>query len=157
LEQWQYGDSLLITAAGTYAVHVFNACQSFTDTVVVTLQNNPPSVTLPPDFYLCQGDTTTLNAGVLNVAYQWNDGSQLQQLTVTSPGWYGLTVSNSCGADHDSIFIADGGAAPVVTLGMDTAMCAGNGFTITPTFSAVNTWTWQDGSTNSFYNVVARD
>jgi len=148
-------DTLLVTAAGTYSVHVFNACQSFRDTVVVVLQNNPPTVALPADFSLCQGDTTTLDAGVNNVAYQWNDGTQLSQLTVTSPGWYAITVSNACGADHDSILIGDGGTAPIVSLGIDTSICAGHVFTITPSSSGVNTWTWQDGSTNPFFNVTS--
>lgn len=147
-------DSLVITTAGIYSVYVFNACESYRDTVSVTLQNNPPSVSLPADFYLCQGDTTILFAGAPNVAYQWNDGSQLPQLTVNAPGWYGVTVSNSCGTDHDSVFIADGGQPPMVSLGVDTAICAGNTFTITPVFSGVNSWTWQDGSTNSFFNVT---
>jgi len=146
-------DTLLITTAGTYSVHVFNACQSFRDTVVVTVQNNAPSVTLPADFYLCQGQDTILNAGISNVAYQWNDGSQLSQLTVSAPGWYAVTVSNACGTDNDSILISDGGTAPLVSLGIDTSMCAGNSFIITPNSSGVNTWTWQDGSTNSFYKV----
>jgi gliding motility-associated-like protein len=146
-------DSLLVTAGGTYSVHVFNSCQSFRDTVVVTINNNPPMVNLLADFALCEGQSDTLDAGVNNVSYQWNDGSQLSQLTVSGPGWYALTVSNSCGADHDSVFIADAGTIPFVALGPDTSMCAGNTFTINPASSGVNTWTWQDGSTNPQFTV----
>ena len=146
-------DSLLVTTAGTYSVHVFNACQSFMDTVVVTLNNNPPMLNLPADYALCQGQIDTLDAGISNVSYQWNDGTQLSQLTVSTPGWYALTVSNSCGADNDSVFIADAGTVPFVALGPDTSMCAGNSFTLTPASSGVDTWTWQDGSTNAQFAV----
>ncbi len=148
-------DTLLITTAGTYSVHVFNACESYRDTVVVTLQNSPPVLSLPVDFYLCQGQTTTLDAGVNNVTYQWNDGSQQSQLTVSVPGLYSLTVSNACGADSDSVLISDGGAAPVVSLGEDTSICSGNTFILTPEFANVDTWTWQDGSTDSLFTVTS--
>ena len=39
----------------------------------------------------------------------------------------------------------------MVVLGIDTAICPGSSLTITPSFSNVDVWAWQDGSTNPFF------
>jgi len=144
-------DTLLITSAGTYYVQAYNYCSTYSDTIVVTLNNQPPTLSLPADFALCQGQSVTLDANVAGVDYIWNDGTMLSQITVSSPGVYVLTVSNSCGSDVDSVEVIDGGQAPLVELGIDTAICPGSSLTITPSFSNVDVWEWQDGSTNTFF------
>jgi gliding motility-associated-like protein len=139
-------DTLLITQDGIYYVDVFNSCGSFSDTIVVSLDNQGPVLNLPTDFLLCSGQSVILDAGVTGVSYLWSDGTMMSQLTVTSPGLYVLTVSNACGVDVDSVLISDGGAAPFVSLGKDTAICTGTSITISPAFSNVDTWLWHDGS-----------
>ena len=57
-------DSLLVTSSGTYSVQVFNACNLLTDTIVVTINDSPPQVDLPSQVSICQGETTTLDAGI---------------------------------------------------------------------------------------------
>jgi gliding motility-associated-like protein len=96
-----------------------------------------------------------LDAGNSNVSYLWNDGSQLSQLSVQAPGVYSLTVSNACGMDADSVTIIDGGLAPLVSLGTDTAICPGSSITIIPTYANVDTWHWPDGSDTTFFNASA--
>lgn len=77
-------DTLLITVSGTYFVQVFNACNSFSDTIQVTVNNNPPDVQLPADFLLCQGSSATIESGVTGVNYLWNDGSSLPSLDINT-------------------------------------------------------------------------
>jgi len=145
-------DTLLVTNDGIYFVEVFNSCGNFYDTVIVSIDNMGPAFNLPPDFLLCSGQNVILDAaGVTGVSYLWNDGTMLSQLSVTSPGLYALTVSNSCGTDADSVLIGDGGLAPFVSLGIDTTICIGTSFIVTPTTSNVDTWLWQDGSTMPSY------
>ena len=144
-------DTLLVNSGGTYYVQVSSACEMYSDTVVITLNNNPPVVQLPADFNLCEGDTTTLDAEIAGVTYLWNDGTMTPQLTVSAPGTYSVTVSNSCGTSVDSVLISAGEAAPVVMLGPDTSLCAGESIVIIPTFLNVNTWIWSDGSMTPEY------
>lgn len=146
-------DSLLVSTSGTYILQVFSNCQFASDTVEVFVNNNPPSVNLPDQFTLCQGDTVILDAGISGVNYLWNDNTQNQQLVIYAPGTYILTVSNACGTDVDSTFIDDGGPAPFVNLGNDISLCTGDLATVTPTFSNVNNWLWQDNSNLPFLTV----
>jgi len=154
---WQDGstaDTLLINSAGTFYVQASDLCTSASDTIQVTLNNNPPQLSLPAQLSLCQGQTLLLDAGVGGVTYLWNDNSQASTLSVSSPGSYSLTVSNSCGTDADTVSVLDGGPAPLVSLGIDVSLCAGDVVTLTPAFSDVTSWLWNDGSTSPTYNVT---
>ena len=150
-------DSLLVTSSGTYWVQASNACSLVTDTIVVNFNSNPPDIDLPTQLSLCNGASTTINAGITGVTYLWSDQSQLQELVVTAPGQYSLTVTNACGTDIDTVDVIDGGLAPVVDLGVDLDLCPGEQITITPTNANVTNWLWQDGSTNPTYTVSAAD
>ncbi|HSF88799.1 MAG TPA: hypothetical protein VLA46_05230, partial [Saprospiraceae bacterium] len=153
---WQDGstiDSLIVTAAGTYTVVVSNSCQLFSDTIVISMNGAPPLVDLPEQISLCLGQTTILDAEITGVAYAWNDNSTGQQLTVSSPGTYSITVSNGCGTDQDTTIVADGGSAPTISLGNDMGICASDMITLAPVSADVSTWLWQDGSANPTYTI----
>ena len=150
-------DYLIVTTAGTYIVDVFNDCSLFSDTIVVTVNNNPPQVDLPDQLSLCQGGNITLDASITGVTYLWNDNSQNQQLQVNTPGTYSVTVSNSCGSDVDTTIVSDGGLAPVVALGNDIDLCAGDTIVLSPVFSNVTSWLWQDGSVLPSYTITHSD
>lgn len=142
-------DTLLVSAAGIYSVQVSNPCFSYADTVTVTVSSEPPVADLPADFALCAGDTVILDAAVTGVNYLWSDGSSGQQLEVTSPGQYAVTVSSPCGMDADTVLVIAGAPVPVVSLGPDTAICPGAILEIIPVSSDVSDWQWQDGSNQS--------
>ncbi len=148
--QWQdftTADSLLVTSSGQYTVQIFNTCEVVTDTINVTVNDSPPQIDLPDQVTLCQGATTTINAGIGGVSYLWNDGSTGSQLIVSSSGIYSLTVTNACGTDRDTVIVTDGGPAPLVSLGMDTSLCPGEIVVLMPSSANVDAWLWQDGST----------
>jgi gliding motility-associated-like protein len=156
--QWQdnsSGSTYVVSSAGTYYVLVSNSCGSATDTINVAVNDNPPQVDLPAQLNLCQGQIITLDANVGGVTYLWNDNSQNQQLVVATPGTYSLTVSNACGTDRDTVNIIDGGPAPLVALGNDIDICPGEQVILTPTFSNVDTWLWQDGSALPTFTIAA--
>ena len=155
--EWQdlsTADSLVVMTSGTYHVTAFNGCGSQSDTINVTVNALPPSVDLPDQLTLCQGQSITLDANVVGVNYLWNDNSTNQQLSTTTPGTYSVTVSNSCGSDQDTVIIADGGPAPIVDLGLDLAICPGAQSIVTPTFTDVTNWIWQDGSSSPTFTVT---
>jgi len=61
----------------------------------------------PDTVYLCQGDTLQLNAGS-GSSWSWGGDASTntsQFYTVTSPGIYSATVSNSCGLGSDQIVV----------------------------------------------------
>ncbi len=147
-------DSLVVTTAGTYYVQVSNSCATLSDTVVITINSNPPVLALPSSVSLCQGDTLNIDAGINGVTYMWNDQSQASSLHISSPGIYSLTVSNSCGSDIDTVMVADAGTIPTIDLGPDISICMGDTILLQPIFSNANTWLWQDSSIDSFYQIT---
>ncbi len=154
---WQdssIADSLVISAPGRYWLQIADGCTTATDTVVVTSNANPPNVDLPTSVDLCEGDTILLEAGIAGVQYHWSDNSTMASLSVFTAGTYSLTVSNACGTDSDSILVMDAGPPPMVSLGADTAICAGDASTLIPVYSDVVSWMWQDGSNTATFNVT---
>ena len=155
---WQDGsnaDSLIVSAGGTYSVEISNMCMTVTDTIVITIDNNPPSIDLVASLTLCQGDTITVSSGIGGVNYLWSTGSAASDIDVFSPGSYSLTVSNTCGSDADTIAVLDGGPAPLVDLGADLALCPGDVSIINPVFTDVDTWLWHDGSSGASFSASA--
>ncbi len=147
-------DSFQVTVSGTYFLQISNTCSSVADTIVVTIEDNPPQVDLPDQLSLCQGEFVTLDALITGVSYLWNDNSQNQQLQVTTPGIYSVTASDSCGSSADTTIVLNGGPAPTIALGNDIQLCSGESILLVPTFSDVNSWVWQDGSTAPTFSVT---
>ncbi|MDQ3017805.1 MAG: gliding motility-associated C-terminal domain-containing protein, partial [Bacteroidota bacterium] len=155
---WQNGsnaDSLNVNTGGSYWLEVSNMCGFASDTVDVIINDTPPSVDLPASLSICDGQSVLIESGISGVTFLWSDGSNAPALLVSSAGTYSLTVSNSCGSANDAVTVIDLGPLPTVTLGGDTSLCSGDAFQIIPSSSNVDSWLWQDGSTNSDFNVSA--
>jgi hypothetical protein len=146
-------DTLLVNSPGIYSVTVQEQCATAADTIQITSSNSPPVVDLPSSLTLCQGQSLIIDANVTGVNYLWSDGSTNPSLTITVPGSYSVTVSNTCGTDMDTIVVIDGGSPPVIDLGNDIELCAGQPQIIAPDFTNVDTWLWQDGSSGPTFLV----
>lgn len=85
-------------AAGNYTILITdqNGCSFSESNIQITNTGMAANVNLGPDTTICAGETLLLNAGV-NENYIWQDGSGLPTLSVSQPGKYWVTVSNSSG------------------------------------------------------------
>ena len=119
------------------------------DTVDVTIFP-VPIIPLGPDYSICQGTTTTLNATYPGATYLWSNGATTPTITV-GPGTWSVTVTANGCTSQDAITIGTYTPA-ALDLGPDTTLCpgetvfldaSGNGFT----------YLWQDGSTNNTFFV----
>lgn len=101
---WNTGatsQTINVIAGGTYYVAVTNNNVIQTDTISITV-NPLPVVVLGDDIAIVNGTSVTLNPGNPGSTYLWNTGAASQTLTVSSPGSYYVTVTdtNGCkGAD----------------------------------------------------------
>jgi len=99
--------NISISQSGDYYCSAFNACAVVnTDTVTVII-NESPEINLGPDIDLCEGESTTLNAGGDYVHYNWNNGLSYQPtLDVSLGGTFILEVTgeNSC-HNRDTIIV----------------------------------------------------
>ncbi|HSF88063.1 MAG TPA: gliding motility-associated C-terminal domain-containing protein, partial [Saprospiraceae bacterium] len=143
------GSTLVISTAGAYSLTVSNGCGSDADTVEVINGGPLPAVNLGLDISLCPGDTVELQPVLANVdAWMWQDGSSTPTFGITNEGTISIQVSNSCGEATDTIMSTLLDPAPVLDLGADTSLCAGESVTLTISNDDV-TILWNDGSSNT--------
>lgn len=147
---WQDGSTqptFTVDQAGTYtAVITANECTT-TETIAVDY-NAALVVELGNDTTLCAGETLVLDATLPGGAtYLWQDGSTAATYTVDAAGTYTVTVSrNNC--DVTESITVGYNPLPVVDLGADQSICAGEQTTLNATTAGAS-YLWQDGSTNA--------
>jgi len=106
----------------------------------------------------------TIDPGLTDVHYHWEDGSTGSTLTVYTSGTYSVTVSANCEVGVDSIEVVITNAPPLELNPDDSTLCAGESITFSfdPT---IGEYLWQDGSdafeytitTSGFYEVTFDD
>jgi hypothetical protein len=138
-------DSLFINSAGHYNVYQTNnfGCSDSAAVALQVVSVPNPVVNLGNDDVFC--GNTILDAANPGASFMWNDSSNLQTLTVTSTGFYSVTVtdSNNC-SSTDSINITIN-PNPIVDLGSDTVVC---GSLILDGGAGFASYVWCDGSTS---------
>ncbi len=138
-----------VTQSGNYSVQITTDGCSNSDNLFVTV-NPLPTVDLGPDITLCAGQTTTLMAPTAD-SYEWQDGSTNSTFEVSTAGTYSVTVTtNNCNSsDEIEISFNDN---PTIDLGEDITLCEGQSVILTAPTS--DTYLWQDGSTESTFEVT---
>ncbi|MCB9193921.1 MAG: gliding motility-associated C-terminal domain-containing protein [Flavobacteriales bacterium] len=152
---WQDGSTsgtYNVGAAGNYSVEVtVNGCTS-SDAVQVSY-TPLPVVDLGPDQTLCAGDPLVLDATQPGGSYLWQDGSTSGTYNVGAAGNYSVDVTvNGC-TSSDAVQVSYT-PLPVVDLGPDQTLCAGDPLVLDATQPS-GSYLWQDGSTSGTYNVGA--
>ncbi len=152
---WSTGNTtqtISVNSSGSYAVQVSNTsgCTS-TDTIKVTV-NSLPVVTLGRDTTFCAGNSITLNAGNSGADYLWSTSDTTKIISVNSSGVYTvhLNDTNNC-AGTDTIKVTVN-PLPIVSLGADTAFCAGNSVTLTAGSTAA-AYLWSTSDTTQTISV----
>lgn len=110
----------------------------------------PPYIELGNDTLLCEGQDFILDAtGALHASLVWEDGSTAPIRTVTSPGTYSLTISDSYCEASDTIAIRffEKLFPKSFDLGPDTVICLGSSIFLTGDLSGIDDYIWEDGTT----------
>ena len=106
---WQDGSmesDFSVVDSGLYFVEVGNQCGSNKDSINIVNIGSPIEVNLGRDTSFCEEDTIILDASTTNgLNYLWNTGSTNNQISVTTPGIYQVTVSNECFEDSDELIV----------------------------------------------------
>jgi gliding motility-associated-like protein len=115
------------------------------DTVHVTVHQSPP-VNLGTDKSFCNGDSLVLDAGPGFMQYQWNNGSNTQQITVHTSGVFSVTGTTVDGCRSlDTLVVPNLYPLPVVSLSNDSVLCTGNQKILDAGWGFAN-YTWNTGS-----------
>lgn len=120
-----------VSCAGTGIAHLGSGqkeCDITNNTVTRAVAEHTASIT--GSHNLCDGETLTLTASEAS-AYLWNTGETTQSITVTSPGLYGVTVTDEHGAQDTAMHrVYKTTMAPVVKTNLHD-ICAGESLHIT--------------------------
>ncbi|HRY32827.1 MAG TPA: gliding motility-associated C-terminal domain-containing protein [Bacteroidales bacterium] len=108
--------------SGIYSVTVTQSGCSGSDTVYINVLP-VPQVNLLGDHILCEGDTLTLDAGLLGYQYSWSTGDTTQTVLVSDSGFYSVTVTASGCWGRDTVHVEM--IILRVDLGSDTLLCPG--------------------------------
>lgn len=138
-------DSLLVTSGGlhkiTCTVRYFNCVDSFSYTFNA---GGSGAFNLGPDLFYCDNFTKVLSTAPL--AVNWSTGVTDTAITVTTPGLYWASSTGSCGFYSDTVRI-DRNFTPLVNLGADTGLCAGDTIVLRATSPTAVSYTWNTGAT----------
>jgi gliding motility-associated-like protein len=146
------GESYFVAGANQQAQGIYYdtlstalGCDSI---VATTLVINPrPAPNLGLDRGLCNNTTLTITPGTFS-AYEWQDMSTANSFTVSTPGWYWVTVKNQYNCFRkDSVYIT-ALAAPANFLAQTDSVCASANIKITPT-AVFASYLWSTGDTTS--------
>jgi len=118
--------TITVSTAGTYIVTVSNGACSASDTVLLTVNNNP-NPSLGNDVVLCTGANNIFNAGSF-ASYLWSDASTSSTLNTANSGiyWVEVTDNNGCkGRDTATLTIQN---TLALNLGADKIVCENSSF-----------------------------
>jgi gliding motility-associated-like protein len=148
---WSTGetsDSIIVKNAGTYYLTVTGECESVEDSVHISYSGIPPEIDFASDYTICEGAFANISpeSGGVLYEYSWSTGDTSPVISVNNPGWYYVTVSNSCGEHQDSVQLIISGQLPELTVPSLSEICEGElfSFDLPEDGSQVE---WSDGTT----------
>lgn len=133
------------TKSGVYydTLKTATGCDSVIVTRLTVREN--PKPTLGSDRNICEGQNITLYPGNFE-SYLWHDLSTSQQYTVTKPGTYLVTVTNSFNCKAAArVIIRNIAKLPADFLPANQDLCSGNVFKIN--VPGYKSYAWSTGST----------
>ncbi len=130
----------------TYYCTVSASGCSRTDTVVITV-HPLPSLSVSNDTFFCAGSSVPISATSPGNTLLWSSGQNTATIVVNSSGTYYVTATHNGCQRTDSVHVTSL-PLPLVFIGNDTALCAGQILTLDAT-TAGATYHWNNGSTNA--------
>ncbi|MBL0341261.1 MAG: hypothetical protein IPP71_10190 [Bacteroidetes bacterium] len=153
---WSTGAStpnISVSSSGLYEVTVTDA-NGCTSTAAITLTFYPlPTPVITGDPSICNGETSTLNAGSGYLNYIWSDGTLNQFNNITSSGTYLVTVtdSNFCVGTSLPFTVTVLYGHANITYSSPLEFCEGGSVTLVA--DSAMSYLWSDGSTSSSITV----
>jgi hypothetical protein len=132
----QSGQSISVAVAGNYIVTVTdaNGCTGTDSQVVSAAPAVTPNISGANN--LCPNTSATLTATAGFQSYEWSTSATGSSISITTPGTYTVTVTNSNGCTGTAIKIVGSAAAPTVAFSAsNTQVCAGGCLTLNLTFT----------------------
>ena len=137
---WSSGDEgteITVSPAQTTTYTVWaddeEGCKGY-DEVTVTVLPLPETEIAATGYLHCAGGSVTLDAGAGFASYDWSTGETTQEITVTEPGYYAVTLEGANGC-FETFFRTVEITGPIADAGADQTICYGATATLDATAS----------------------
>jgi trimeric autotransporter adhesin len=153
---WSTGDNtqqIPVSAAGNYTVTVTSAFGCIGSAITSMVVNPLPTPNITGVTSICQGTTTSFDAGSGYNAYSWSNGSTSQTITPGTAGSYTVTVTDNNGCSNSDVTSLTVNPLPVPAITGTTAFCQGANSNINAGGGFVN-YLWNGGQTTQVINVT---
>lgn len=154
---WSTGassSSIFVKDPGSYFLTITNDICSTTDTSIVKV-DAAPIVALPATMKICEGTDTTLTVTVAaGYAYNWSTGATTNEITISSPGKYMVTVTNGSCVVKDTAQLAVV-KVPLTNLPNQTSICSTDSLKLTGSTTSGYTNKWSTGASSA--SIFAKD
>jgi gliding motility-associated-like protein len=141
-----YGNSISITAPGTYWVKLMNFDGCFVEDTMTVEFKNSPAIFIGNDTVLCSGGKFKISAASAAGTYQWSTGETTPEIVIAASGTYSVEVNDGTCIADDEINVSFR-PLPVVDLGGDVSLCEGTTIRLNAG-NAAGMVTWNDLSTD---------
>jgi len=129
----------------TFVVEVDDGINQISEQTTLTV-NPLPEINFGDDKIICQGEVVIFDAGAGYVNYLWQDGSTEQTFTTGQAGIYWVELTNEFACTNADTIILLVKELPLVELGNDSIICAGNSISLDAGNSG-STYLWSTGQT----------
>lgn len=145
---------------GSYSVYVTDIINTTCVTTLSVTLTEPAdiSVVTSATASLCTSPgsiTTNVSGGTPSYSYSWSNGATSSDINNLQPGIYSITITDANGCTKSSNDFVLGTLLPIVTGTTGNATCSqANGYILTSVSGGTPayTYSWSNGSTNSFLN-----
>lgn len=152
-----YGSGSVVTippSSNGFAVNCYSAigCNVFGATIYPVYIPSPTITLSSSNFYVCSGNSATVNANGAN-SYTWSNGNSNNSIVVspTSSQCYTVTGTNINGCSSSAVGCFTVGTAPNINISGATSACPGSNLIYTA--SGGTSYVWSNASTSNTVNV----
>jgi hypothetical protein len=146
-----------VNTSGTYGVVAGNTagCSTSSSTVLVTVNPLPVASISSTSTTLCQGSTLLLNAPANAASYAWSTGANAENILITNPGTYSVTLTdaNGCTASANTTIV--NGIVPQAAISATGATTFCQGGNVVLNAAGGNSFLWNNGATTQNITVSA--
>ena len=144
---------ITVSQPGKYWATISGSCGSVSDTINIA-QSAGLTFSFGGNTSVCQGGTTTLDAGSGFDTYIWNTTANSQAIVISTPGKYWVDVTKNGCKGNDTISVTQIAKPSPFSLGNDTAICGAVSKNLT-SGNPSTTWTLDGNVITTSANITA--
>jgi len=151
----EVGQTISITGPGSFSVTVTDASGCVGEATFTVDQSPDLSPAISGDPTVCNGGTAILAVTDFYDNYLWSTAETTQQILVTNPGTYSVTVTDAAGCTGIASFeVVLENIVPPLIIG-EPSICAGGGSTVIAVDGFYNSYLWSNAEISQGITVTA--